>query len=132
MGSINFRERQNDNTVQDGGAVQNGSINTTEVIRILFNYRDVESRVITKIPKDRTCESIVVQVSEAFDPMATASIGTAEKEQEFLGEADTDLSIAGKFVSLCNLSFGTETDVYLYLKRQGNVSGKGLITIYLR
>jgi hypothetical protein len=100
--------------------------------QITVTYQSDPSSIIAAVSAGRRIDEVVIQVKEAFDGVASITVGTDGKKGWFMTEDQNDLSVVGDYKTdpACILTNnGADTMVKYWLSTQGCTKGKAVVSI---
>lgn len=100
--------------------------------QITVTYQSDPSSIIGAVSTGRRIERVVVQVTEAFDGVASIMVGIDTNKSWFMTEDQNDLSVEGDYKSepACILkNSGADTIVKYWLTTAGCTKGRAVVSI---
>ena len=106
---------------------------SSNAIQVPFSWGDATPSLVSTVLSNKTVFKVELILLVAFDTVSTLTVGDASNNQRLFASDSADLSQVGSYQSNPNYSYGTTTNVNLYLTPGvGNTQGSGLILLYIQ
>lgn len=100
--------------------------------QVVVTYQSDPSSIIAAVSAGRRIDEVVIQVKEAFDGVASITVGKDADHAAFMTDQQNDLSIVGDYKTdpACILSNGgADTLVKYWLSTSGCTKGRAIVSI---